>query len=127
MTTMSWLCGIGDKHETSAWTMFLNVIYLVLLGLAIFLAIKDMGMVPHTATKIWVLALALFVPELFIILHGISTSSMSVNFFSGSPIEAHAGSFKRGASVKAAKAAADSLGLGLDSSDLTGDSSSSLF
>lgn len=101
----------------------MNVLQLVIIGLAIFLAVKDIGMVPHTSTKIWVIALAVLMPELFVILHGISTSSLGVNFFSGSPIEAHVSSFKHGAASKAAKAAAS---LDLDSSDPT-DSSSSLF
>ena len=122
MTTLCWLGMNSTKQETTAWGMFMNVLWLVILGLSIFLAIKDMGMVPHTATKFWVLALAVLLPELFLVLHGISTSSLGVSFFSGSPMEAGMSSFKRGASSKAAKKAAASLGL--DSSDLTGDSSS---
>jgi len=125
MSTLTWLGFNCSKREATAWSMFINVVQLAILGLAIFLAIKDMGMIPHTATKIWVLALALLLPELFLILHGISTSSLGVSFFSGSPVEAHASGFKHAVSSKAAKGVASSLGL--DSSDMTADSSSSLF
>ena len=65
----------------------LQAIYIFILAFSIFLAIKDLNLLQHTSTKVWVMILAIFMPELYVILHGISTSSMSVNFFSGSPVE----------------------------------------
>lgn len=125
MTTLTWLGLNSDKRQATAWGMLINVIQLVLLGLALYVAIKDIGLIEHTATKIWVIVLAALVPELFLCLHGLSTSASGISFFGGAPIEARASSFTRRVSSKAARAASDSLGL--DTSDLTEDSSSSLF
>ena len=78
--------GCQDEKNKGA-RITIMVVYGVVLALALFLAIKDIGLVTHTATKVWIVLLAAAMPELFIILHGISTSSMGVGFFSGSPIE----------------------------------------
>lgn len=92
--TMSLLCmWLASQEEKNKSTrMIIQVIFYVLLALAVFLAVKDMGLLSHTSTKIFVLLLAIIFPELYIILHGISTSSMGVNFFTGSPIESKMGS-----------------------------------
>ena len=71
----------------------IQILYYILTAVAIFLAIKDMSFLERTSTKVWIFLLSIFVPELFVLLHGISTSSMGVNFFTGSPIEAHAHSW----------------------------------
>ena len=64
----------------------LAVVYFVLFVLAIYLAIRDMQFLPHTSTKIWVFILAFFCPDLFVILHGLSSSAQGVGFFAGSPM-----------------------------------------
>ena len=71
----------------------IQILYYILTAVAIFLAIKDMSFLERTSTKVWVFLLSIFFPELFVILHGISTSSMGVSFFTGSPIEAHSHKF----------------------------------
>jgi len=86
MTLLSMCLGCQDEKNKGA-RITLMVVYGVLLALALFLAIKDIGLVSHTGTKIGIVLLALAMPELFCILHLISTSSMGVGFFSGSPIE----------------------------------------
>jgi len=85
-----------------------QIVFWLLLALAVFLAVKDMGLLQHTSTKIWVLLLAVTFPELYIILHGISTSSMGVSFFTGSPVESKVGGdwFKPKAKSWASKAKA---------------------
>jgi hypothetical protein len=92
--TMSLLCiWLASQEEKNKSTrMIIQVIFWVLLALAVFLAVKDMGLLSHTSTKVYVLLLAILFPELYVILHGISTSSMGVNFFTGSPIESKMGS-----------------------------------
>ena len=84
-----WLASTETKDKAVRRTV--QVIFWVLLALAVFLAVKDMGLLQHTSTKIWVLLLAITFPELYIILHGISTSSMGVNFLTGSPVESKIG------------------------------------
>lgn len=73
-----------DKGKKMFWSTF----YVLAFVLAVYLAIKDMHLLPNTASKIWVLLLAVIWPEGFIVLTGISTSSMGVGFFSGTPITA---------------------------------------
>jgi cell division protein FtsW (lipid II flippase) len=85
-----WLASQEEKNKGTR--MIIQVIFGVLLALAVFLAVKDMGLLSHTSTKVWVLLLAVVMPELYIILHGVSTSSMGVNFFTGSPVESKMGS-----------------------------------
>ena len=92
--TMSLLCiWLASQEEKNKSTrMIIQVIFWVLLALAVFLAVKDMGLLSQTSTKVWVFLLAISFPELYLVLHGISTSSMGVNFFTGSPIESKMGS-----------------------------------
>lgn len=85
-----WLASQEEKNKKTR--MIIQIIFWVLLALAVFLAVKDMGLLSHTSTKVWVLLLAVTFPELYIILHGVSTSSMGVNFFTGSPVESKMGS-----------------------------------
>ena len=84
-----WLASQEEKKKSTRMTI--QIIFAVLLALAVFLSVKDMGLLTHTTTKIWVLLLAVSFPELYIILHGISTSSMGVSFFTGSPVESKMG------------------------------------
>lgn len=84
-----WLASTESKDKGVRRTV--QIVFWALLVLAVFLAVKDMGLLQHTTTKIWVLLLAISFPELYIILHGISTSSMGVNFFTGSPVESKIG------------------------------------
>lgn len=86
-----WLSSTEEKNKMLKKTI--QILYYVLTALAIFLAIKDMSFLERTSTKVWVFLLSIFFPELFVILHGLSTSSMGVNFFTGSPIEAHSHKF----------------------------------
>jgi len=86
-----WLASTEEKNKMLKKTI--QILYYILTALAIFLAIKDMSFLERTSTKVWVFLLSIFFPELFVILHGISTSSMGVNFFTGSPIEAHSRKF----------------------------------
>lgn len=118
MSLFGWLMCQSDTKK-SPMTLFWNIIWLAILALAIFLAIKDMGMLTHTSTKIWVLLLAIAWPEGFVILQGISTSVQGIGFFSGSPIEPR--SFMK----HAASSKLSAKDLGLDSADLS--DSSSLF
>ena len=80
-----WLASQQEKNK--GMRMMITVLWFLVLALAIYLAIKDMNLLTHTSTKIWVFLLAIVFPELFLILSGISTSSMGVGFFSGSPVE----------------------------------------
>lgn len=86
-----WLASTEQKHKILKKTI--QILYYILTAFAIFLAIKDMSFLEKTSTKIWIFLLSIFFPELFVLLHGISTSSMGVNFFTGSPIEARAHSW----------------------------------
>lgn len=70
------------KTTITVWMLIFFVLYVI----AIYLAIRDMKYLPRTSTKVWVLLLALFVPELYCILHGISSSAQGVSFFAGSPM-----------------------------------------
>jgi hypothetical protein len=80
-------CNNNDKNATAKTiATIIAIVYFVLIILAIYLAIRDMQYLPHMSTKIWVFALAFFLPELYVLLHGISSSAQGVNFFSGAPI-----------------------------------------
>lgn len=68
----------------------MNLLYVAIVAVAIFLAVRDMSMLTHTTTKVWLFLLAVTVPELYVILHGISSSSMGIGFFSGSPVQGSA-------------------------------------
>jgi hypothetical protein len=78
----------NEKSSQGAKTAatILAGVYFVLFVLAMYLAVRDMEFLPHTSTKIWVLVLAFFLPDLYVILHGISSSAQGVSFFAGSPM-----------------------------------------
>jgi hypothetical protein len=61
--------------------MCVMVGYLAVFAIAIFLAIRDMDSLHDTTTKVWAFLLAIFLPELYVILHGLSNASMGVGFF----------------------------------------------
>jgi hypothetical protein len=86
MSLLSMICA-QHQIKKGPWRTAAWVLYVLLFVLAIFLAIKDINLLSHTTTKLFVLALAVLIPELYVILHGISSSSMGVSFFTGSPIE----------------------------------------
>jgi hypothetical protein len=89
---MSFLCWLAtatqyDRSNTSrVVNMATTVLMIAALLLAIYLAIRDLNFLPSTSTKIAVLALAAIYPDLYILLHWISTSSAGVGFLSGSPV-----------------------------------------
>lgn len=89
---MSLLCWIAtatqyDRSNTShVINTVTTVVMLLALLLAIYLAIRDLGFLQNTSTKIAVLALAIIYPDLYILLHWISTASAGVGFLSGSPV-----------------------------------------
>lgn len=72
---------------------------LALLGLSLYLAIKDVDNLPNLSTKLWVFLLAFCLPELYVILHGISTASMDIGFFESASLE---GTLQGGAGAGAA-------------------------
>ena len=76
--------------QTQVAKALMNLLYIAIVAVAIFLAVRDMSMLTHTTTKVWLFLLAVTVPELYVILHGISSSSMGIGFFSGSPVQGSA-------------------------------------
>lgn len=78
----------NDKSNQMAKVVatIIGIVYFVLFVLALYLAIRDMQFLPHTSTKIWVITLAFFFPDLYVLLHGISSSAQGVGFFEGSPM-----------------------------------------
>ena len=89
MTTAAAIIGAtGDKDNHMARTVSsaVSIMYMVLFVLAIYLAIRDMKYLPATSSKIWLLLLAILLPELTVILHGLSSSSQGIGFFEGSPL-----------------------------------------
>jgi hypothetical protein len=69
------------SNSARAINAIVNILYIALTILAIFLAIRDMSTLPGTASKVWLFLLALCMPELYVIVHGLSTSSMGQSFF----------------------------------------------
>ena len=89
MTLMSYLASLTSterNNTTVALNGALSILFLIVLVLAVYLAIRDMGALPGTAPKMWLFIFALFMPELYVILHGLSSSSLGLNFFSESLI-----------------------------------------
>lgn len=78
----------NDKSSQGVKTAsgIVTVVYFILFVLAIYLAARDMQFLPNTSTKVWVLLLAFFLPDLYVLLHGISSSAQGAGFFSGSPM-----------------------------------------
>ena len=66
-------------------------VVLGVLGLSLYLASRDMSLLSNGATKVWVFLLALLMPELYVVLHGVSSSSAGLGFFEGAPVEGGAG------------------------------------
>lgn len=75
-----------SSHMTKITATVILIIYFVLLIMAIYLAVRDMQFLPRTSTKMWVLALSIIFPDLYVLLHGVSSSSQGVPFFAGSPM-----------------------------------------
>jgi hypothetical protein len=78
----------SDRNNTAkAVNGLVSIIFLVLLALAVFLAIRNMGSLQGTATKIWLFLFAVFVPEVYVVIHGLSNASMGLGFFSESLVD----------------------------------------
>jgi hypothetical protein len=90
MSLVPWLT-IATSNDRNNSTKTLNAImsitYIAILALAAFLAILDMGSLEGTAPKVWLFLLAVFAPELYVILHGLSSSSLGLPFFSRTLLE----------------------------------------
>ena len=90
MSLLPYLIGVtsSDRNNTAkAVNGVMSVLFLILLALAVFLAIRDMGALQGTAPKIWLFLFAVFVPEVYVVIHGLSSSSMGVGFFSESLVD----------------------------------------
>ena len=89
MSILCWLAS-STQHDRSNSSKVVNALVttlmIVMLIVAIYLAVRDMGYLQNSSTKFAILALALFYPDLYILLHWISTSSSGVGFFSGAPV-----------------------------------------
>ena len=70
------------NNSVKAVNALLIVLYLGCLTLSIFLAIRDMGALHNTASKVWLFLLAALMPELYVLIHGLSTSTLGLGFFS---------------------------------------------
>jgi hypothetical protein len=84
MTLICFLTSLtGNEKNNAARSLNMCVMigYLVVFALAIFLVIRDMGSLHDTPTKVWAFVLAFFLPELYVILHGLSNASMGAGFF----------------------------------------------
>ena len=79
----------GNQHNQTAKVIntICCIITIALLALAIFLAIKDMSNLNSTSSKIWLFLLAIFVPELYVLLHGLASSVSGVGFFDDAIID----------------------------------------
>ena len=76
----------SDKQEYSAVvTTAARALYLGLFCVAMFLAIKDLSLLPNLSSKIWFLLWAATMPELYIILHALAASAANTSFFDASP------------------------------------------
>ena len=77
----------GDEKGKEALHSIITVASVIVWVLAIYLGIRDISHVRAGWTKFWVLALAVLMPELYVILHGIQSSAMGQPFFKGTPVE----------------------------------------
>lgn len=87
---LAWVSSITcNDRNNSAQTLntIVSIIYFGVLVLSIFLAIRDMNSLDTTASKVWLFIFAIFAPELYVIIHGLSSSSLGMPFFSESPVE----------------------------------------
>jgi hypothetical protein len=95
MSTLALLVSLTDQdknNSTRSFNSLLTWLYLAAFGLAIYLAIRDMGLQVRSSTKMWVFLLAALEPGLYICLHGISSSMSGAGFFAGSPVVGSGGS-----------------------------------
>jgi hypothetical protein len=77
-----------DRNNTAkAINGLVTVLFLVLQAVAAYLAIRDMASLEGTAPKIWLFLFAVFAPEVYVAIHGLSSSSMGVGFFSESLVD----------------------------------------
>ena len=83
MTLLSILLLRDEKKDKLRSVFF--IIFIVLLVLSLFLCYKDTKNVGSRSTKFWLYLMAIVFPDLYVILHGIQTSSMNSGFFSSSP------------------------------------------
>ena len=82
------MIGKKDKDKASeALHSIFTVLSFVVFVLSLYLGVRDMSHVRSGWTKFWVMALAIFMPELYVILHGIQSSAMGVPFFKGTPVD----------------------------------------
>ena len=90
MSTLALLVSLTDQdnknHTSRSFNTAFTWLYVAAGALAIYLAVRDMGMQVRTSTKMWVFLLALLEPGLYVCLHGISTSISGANFLSGSSV-----------------------------------------
>lgn len=78
----------NDRNNGSrALNGLASLVFIVAFALAIFLAIKDMNTLEGTAPKVWLFVFAVFCPELYVIVHGLSSSSLGRPFFTESPVD----------------------------------------
>lgn len=90
MSLLPYVIGVtaSDRNNTAkAVNGLMSILFLVVLAVAVFLAIRDMGALQGTAPKIWLFLFAVFVPEVYVVIHGLSSSSMGVGFFSESLVD----------------------------------------
>jgi hypothetical protein len=90
MSMLAWISSItcNDKNNTAkTLNTLVSITYFAVFVLAIFLAIRDMNSLDNTASKVWLFLFAIFAPELYVIIHGLSSSSMGVSFFAETPVE----------------------------------------
>uniref|UniRef100_A0A6C0C1X6 Uncharacterized protein n=1 Tax=viral metagenome TaxID=1070528 RepID=A0A6C0C1X6_9ZZZZ len=80
-------CTEKNNNTAKVVNALATVVYFAVFGLAIFLAIRDMNSLDTTASKVWLFVFALFAPELYVIIHGLSSSSMGMPFFSETAVE----------------------------------------
>lgn len=91
MSLLSYLSSVTCTEKNNNTAKVINalatVVYFAVFALAIFLAIRDMNSLDTTASKVWLFVFALFAPELYVIIHGLSSSSMGMPFFSETAVE----------------------------------------
>ena len=70
-----------NNVEKTANTIIM-VLFLCILAISVFLALRDMSALQGTAPKMWLLIFAVLVPEVYVVIHGLSSSSLGMGFFS---------------------------------------------
>lgn len=91
MSLLSYLSSVTCTEKNNNTAKVINAlattVYFAVFALAIFLAIRDMNALDTTISKVWLFVFALFAPELYVIIHGLSSSSMGIPFFGETAIE----------------------------------------